>query len=61
VAPEELVRLKDRFQRASTGAREGSGLGLYIADTIARQSGAELKLYSPARGTDEGFEAVLKW
>lgn len=61
VAPEELVRLKDRFQRASTGAREGSGLGLYIADTIARQSGAGLTLYSPARGADDGFEAVLKW
>ncbi|MFO1171938.1 MAG: ATP-binding protein [Hyphomicrobiaceae bacterium] len=61
VPAEELRRLKDRFQRASTGAREGSGLGLYIADTIARQSGAELTLYSPARGTNEGFEAVLKW
>jgi two-component system, OmpR family, sensor kinase len=61
VPPEDLARLKERFARSSNGAREGSGLGLYIADTIARQSGARLDLYSPARHSDTGFEAVLRW
>lgn len=59
--PGELGRLKERFARASSASGEGSGLGLYIADTIARQSGAHLDLYSPARGREEGFEAVLSW
>ena len=58
---QELGRLKERFARASSGAREGCGLGLYIADTIARQSGARLHICSPARGRDEGFEAHLHW
>ncbi|HMN37700.1 MAG TPA: ATP-binding protein [Hyphomicrobium sp.] len=61
VPPQDLAHLKERFARASNGAREGSGLGLYIADTIARQSGARLDLYSPARGASSGFEAVLRW
>jgi two-component system OmpR family sensor kinase len=61
VPASDLAHLKERFARASNGAQEGSGLGLYIADTIARQSGARLELYSPARSTDDGFEAVLSW
>ena len=61
VPPQELAHLKERFARASNGDRNGSGLGLYIADTIAQQSGARLDLYSPARGAHSGFEAVLRW
>lgn len=57
----DVERLKQRFARGSSGAQDGSGLGLYIADTIARQSGARLDLYSPARGANSGFEAVLSW
>lgn len=56
-----LAHLKERFARASNGSREGSGLGLYIADTIAKQSGARLELHSPARSANDGFEAVLSW
>ena len=58
---DDVARLKQRFARGFSGATDGSGLGLYIADTIARQSGARLDLYSPARGQNIGFEAVLSW
>lgn len=61
IPPDQLSHVKERFARASNGARDGSGLGLYIADTIARQSGARLDLYSPARDADNGFEAVLQF
>jgi len=61
VPAQDLARLKERFVRASDGTREGSGLGLYIADIIAKQSGAQLELYSPARGTTAGFETLLHW
>ena len=60
VAAEELVRLKQRFARGPSGSKDGSGLGLYIADTIARQSDGHLDLYSPARGQTSGFEVVLR-
>jgi two-component system OmpR family sensor kinase len=60
VAAEELAGLKQRFARGSGGDTNGSGLGLYIADTIARQSNGHLDLYSPARGQSSGFEAVLR-
>lgn len=61
VPEDDLAHLKERFARASNGAREGSGLGLYIAETIAKQSGARLELHSPARSENDGFEAVLSW
>ena len=59
IEPEELATLKQRFQRGTNGAENGSGLGLYIADTIARQSGGVLNIFSPARGATSGFEVEL--
>lgn len=58
VAPDVLVRLKNRFERGRTGA-SGSGLGLSIADAIAKGAGARIDLYSPAINLADGFEAVL--
>lgn len=54
----ELARLTERFARGSTAA-QGSGLGLAIVETILRQAGGRLMLYSPAQGLDDGFEAVV--
>ena len=51
-----LLGLTRRFQRKDD-AGQGFGLGLHIADTIARQSGGVLTLHSPAAGRDDGFEA----
>lgn len=53
-----IPHLTDRFTRGTSGA-PGSGLGLAIADTILRQAGGALELYSPAQGHDDGFEAVI--
>lgn len=36
-----------------------AGLGLAIADTIAKGAGARLVLHSPAPGRTDGFEAIL--
>lgn len=55
--PQELAQLTQRFTR---GARSsGSGLGLAIVAALAEQHGARLALYSPIRGQQQGFEAVL--
>jgi two-component system OmpR family sensor kinase len=55
----ERERLTERF-RSGNGSREGFGLGLYISDRVARQSGGRLLLRSPATGRTEGFEAVFE-
>lgn len=56
LSPAELERLPGRFQRGMKGS-DGFGLGLYIADKIARHSGGRLVLRSPPSGKDRGFEA----
>lgn len=57
VPPDSLGRLVRPFERGASAA-EGSGLGLAMVDTIARQSGAKLVLRSPLAG-GRGFEAAL--
>ncbi|MDH3209196.1 MAG: HAMP domain-containing histidine kinase [Burkholderiaceae bacterium] len=59
VATEELARLVRPFERGTVVA-DGSGLGLSMVETIARQSGARLELRSPVQGTS-GFEATLRF
>lgn len=59
VPPDSLGRLVRPFERG-TSAAEGSGLGLAMVDTIARQSGARLVLRSPLDG-GRGFEAALRF
>lgn len=53
-----LTRMTDRFVRA--GSTEGSGLGLAIVAAIARRADGVLRLYSPRRGRETGFEAVVR-
>ncbi|MDO5370980.1 HAMP domain-containing sensor histidine kinase [Paracoccus sp. (in: a-proteobacteria)] len=55
----DLSGLTRRFQRTNTST-DGFGLGLHIADTIARQSGGTLTLHSPATARDSGFEARFR-
>jgi two-component system OmpR family sensor kinase len=58
--PEEaLSSFTQRFARGATQG-PGSGLGLSIVDMILRQAGGELVLFSPKRGAEVGFEAVLR-
>jgi two-component system OmpR family sensor kinase len=57
--PEDLDRLTDRFYGHDSNTT-GFGLGLYICDRIARQSGGDLALHSPPSGQDAGFEAVFR-
>lgn len=54
-----LLGLMRRFQKAG-GAAQGFGLGLHIAEAIARQSGGSLTLHSPATGQPRGFEARFR-
>lgn len=59
VAAPELAGLVKPFRRGE-GLSEGSGLGLFIADRIARLSGATLVLRSPvAQG--RGFAAAIRF
>ena len=59
VAPELLPGLVRKFDRGQRGtALPGSGLGLAMVQTIARQSGARLVLASPRAG-GPGFSACL--
>jgi two-component system OmpR family sensor kinase len=58
VAPDKMARLTQRFERANS-RRIGAGLGLAIADEIARGAGQRLDLTSPAPGRKDGFEARL--
>jgi two-component system OmpR family sensor kinase len=58
VAPDMLVRLVQPFERGGARAK-GAGLGLAIADTLARQMGARLDLSSPVPGRADGFQASL--
>ena len=58
VPPDELARLRGRFERGATAA-EGAGLGLAIAEAITAGIGAWLDLLSPATGRTDGFEAIL--
>jgi two-component system OmpR family sensor kinase len=53
----ELARLLRPFERGNA-AVEGSGLGLAMVSTVARQSDARLALRSPVSG-GRGFEAEL--
>lgn len=53
----DLATLTRPFERGSTLAR-GTGLGLSLVQTIARQSGAELLLTSPVRD-GRGWRATL--
>jgi two-component system OmpR family sensor kinase len=58
VAPQVLAGLKRRFARGET-RHPGAGLGLAIVETIMRQTGGKLELFSPATGRNDGFEARL--
>ena len=59
VSPDELAKLKTRFERAGRTTAPGAGLGLAIVEEIMRQVGGRLELFSPARRKRDGFEAVL--
>ncbi len=59
VPPALLAGLVRPFDRGGPGhALQGSGLGLAMVDTIARQSGARLRLRSPV-ADGRGFAALL--
>lgn len=59
IPPNNLAKLKGRFERAGRKSAPGTGLGLSIVEEIMRQAGGHLELLSPARGRRDGFEAVL--
>jgi two-component system OmpR family sensor kinase len=59
IGPADLARLTERFHSRDP-AKNGFGLGLYISDRIARQSGGDLLLRSPSSNRTSGLEAVLR-
>lgn len=58
-APDDLIRLTDRFH-SHNAKGTGFGLGLYISDRIARQSGGHLLLRSPPTDRTSGFEVIFR-
>jgi two-component system OmpR family sensor kinase len=59
IPTQDMERLGKPFIRGTTQA-EGSGLGLSIARSIVEQAGGSLELHSPARGLEDGFEAIVR-
>lgn len=59
VAPGELSRLTQRFQRDRSSKIGGYGLGLAIVGELMRQTAGRLELKSPATGRPDGFEAIM--
>ncbi|WP_164897478.1 HAMP domain-containing sensor histidine kinase [Mesorhizobium sp. M6A.T.Cr.TU.017.01.1.1] len=55
----DLEGLTKRFSRGATPAA-GSGLGLHIANMVIQRIGGSLELASPARGRNDGFEAIIR-
>lgn len=53
-----LERLRQPFERG-TATANGTSLGPWIADVLARQTVATLELALPAPGQTEGFQASL--
>ncbi len=52
----DIERLREPFQRGEGGGGGSTGLGLAIADRVARLHGGELRF---VRSDDEGFSAIL--
>lgn len=59
IPPDELPRVFDRFYRGSAGTGEGNGLGLAIAQVIARRHGADLRLANRRDGPGLAAELVF--
>ena len=58
ISPDFVGHLFDRFTRGRTGASEGAGLGLSIAQTYARAHGGSLR-YEPVDPHGARFRLVL--
>ncbi len=56
---EELERIFDRFHRGAASRRQGSGLGLTIARSIARAHGGDITVASPGPGAGSSFTVVV--
>ena len=59
ISPAELQELTKRFKRGAA-TTPGSGIGLSITAMLIKRMGACLKLASPARGQQDGFEAIVR-
>jgi two-component system OmpR family sensor kinase len=60
VADDVMKSLPGRFVRGASSA-EGAGLGLSIVQSMMKQMGGVLKLFSPPRQRAGAFEASLIW
>lgn len=60
ISRDTLERLGLPFERGDTRA-EGTGLGLSISKSIVEQCGGELKIFSPRRGHEDGFEVLIQF
>jgi signal transduction histidine kinase len=62
ISPEEKQKLFEKFARGAGGKSNttGSGLGLYLAKTIAKAHGGEISIDSPGVGLGSTFTIELK-
>lgn len=59
IPPQERQRVLERFYRVPGSTSEGNGLGLAIADEIARVHGGQLQVATGADGRGARFTLVL--
>ena len=59
IDPEEIERIFERFHRGKANRRQGSGLGLTIARSIARAHGGDVAATSPGPGRGSTFTVRL--
>lgn len=62
LSPESIANLFEKFERAknaSTANVSGSGLGLYIARTMARAMGGDITVASPGEGQGSTFTLTM--
>jgi signal transduction histidine kinase len=59
---DELTKIFEPFQRGAGGiahAEEGSGIGLYLAQTVARGLGTEIRVRQSQQKSQFGYETVF--
>jgi len=59
IAPEDLGRIFDRFQRVDPDLPGGTGVGLTVARSLTRRQGGDIEVHSDGQGEGSRFVITL--